>query len=68
VTSMLFAVISRRISRKTVQNLFGIEGFKLEDHIDKVVIVIVFLSILPMIFGTINRERKLTDTNWSAEM
>ena len=32
-----------------MQSWFGIPNFKLEDHIDKVVIVIVFLSILPII-------------------
>ena len=36
--------------------LFGIEGFKLEDHIDKVVIVVVFLSILPMIIELLKAE------------
>jgi membrane-associated protein len=32
-----------------MQSWFGIPNFKLEEHIDKVVIVVVFLSILPMI-------------------
>lgn len=32
-----------------VQNWFGIPNFKLEDHIEKVVIVVVFLSLLPPI-------------------
>lgn len=58
VTSMLFAgyflggVVERAL------------GIKLEDHIDKVVIVVVFLSILPIIFEYIKarRERKLEET------
>ena len=40
-----------------VRNVFGIEGFLLEDHIDKVVIVVVFLSILPIIFEFIKARR-----------
>ncbi len=70
VTSMLFSgYFLGGLVEKAVQNLFGIEGFKLEDHIDKVVIVIVFLSILPMIFEYLKsrRERKLTDTNLVSE-
>jgi membrane-associated protein len=41
-----------------VRNVFGIEGFLLEDHIDKVVIVVVFLSILPIIFEFIKARRE----------
>ena len=70
VTSMLFAgYFLGGLVEKAVQNLFGIEGFKLEDHIDKVVIVIVFLSILPMIieYWKVRRERKLADTNLVSE-
>ncbi len=70
VTSMLFAgYFLGGLVEKAVQNLFGIEGFKLEDHIDKVVIVIVFLSILPMIIEFIKarRERKLSETNLASE-
>jgi membrane-associated protein len=70
VTSMLFAgYFLGGLVETAVQNLFGIEGFKLEDHIDKVVIVIVFLSILPMIFEYLKsrRERKLTDVNLVSE-
>jgi membrane-associated protein len=70
VTSMLFAgYFLGGLVETMVQNLFGIEGFKLEDHIDKVVIVIVFLSILPMIFEYLKsrRERKLTDANLVSE-
>jgi len=44
VTSMLFAGY---FLGGVVENAFGI---KLEDHIDKVVIVVVFLSILPIIY------------------
>lgn len=58
VTSMLFAgyflggVVERAL------------GIKLEDHIDKVVIVVVFLSILPIIWEYIKarRENKLAET------
>jgi membrane-associated protein len=70
VTSMLFAgYFLGGLVETAVQNLFGIEGFKLEDHIDKVVIVIVFLSILPMIFEYLKsrRERKLTNANLVSE-
>jgi len=44
-----------------VESAFGI---KLEDHIDKVVIVVVFLSILPIIYEYIKarREGKLEET------
>jgi len=31
-------------------NVFG-EGFKIEQHVDKVVLVIVFLSVLPVVYG-----------------
>ncbi len=41
-----------------MRNVFGIEGFLLEDHIDKVVIVVVFLSILPIIFEFIKARRE----------
>lgn len=43
-----------------VRSVFGIEGFLLEEHIDKVVLVVVFLSILPIIIEFIKarRERK----------
>lgn len=37
------------IVEQIMQNWFGIAGFKLEDHIDKIVIIVVFLSILPII-------------------
>lgn len=51
VTSMLCAgYFLGGLVEQAVQNWFGIPNFKLEDHIDKVVIVIVFLSILPIIY------------------
>lgn len=37
------------VVEQIMQSWFGIPNFKLEDHIDKLVIVVVFLSILPMI-------------------
>ncbi|MGD9628804.1 MAG: VTT domain-containing protein [Pyrinomonadaceae bacterium] len=61
VTSMLFAgYFLGGLVEQFVRNIFGVEGFLLEDHIDKVVIVVVFLSILPIIFEYIRsrRERK----------
>jgi membrane-associated protein len=70
VTSMLLAgYFLGGLVEKTVQNLFGIEGFKLEDHIDKVVIVIVLLSILPIIIEYLKarREKKLAETNLVSE-
>lgn len=47
-----------------MQKWFGIEGFKLENHIDKVVIVVVLLSIIPIIFEYLKarKERKLEET------
>lgn len=58
VTSMLFAGY---FLGGVVESAFGI---KLEDHIDKVVIVVVFLSILPIIFEYLKsrREAKLAQT------
>ncbi|MCW5960093.1 MAG: VTT domain-containing protein [Pyrinomonadaceae bacterium] len=51
VTSMLLAgYYLGGVVEIIVQNWFGVANFKLEDHIDKVVIVVVFLSILPMIY------------------
>ncbi|MGD9561637.1 MAG: VTT domain-containing protein [Pyrinomonadaceae bacterium] len=41
-----------------MRNVFGIEGFLLEDHIDKVVIVVVFLSILPIIIEFVRARRE----------
>jgi len=58
VTSMLFAGY---FLGGVVENALGI---KLDEHIDKVVIVVVFLSILPIIFEywKARREKKLTET------
>ena len=52
-----------------VRNVFGVEGFLLEEHIDKVVIVVVFLSLLPIIFEFIKarRENKLEAAAAAAE-
>lgn len=70
VTSMLCAgYFLGGLVEQMMQSWFGIEGFKLEDHIDKVVIVIVFLSILPMIIEYMKsrREKKLAETNLVSE-
>lgn len=59
VTSMLFAgYFLGGLVEQFVRSVFGIEGFLLEDHIDKVVIVVVFLSILPIIFEYIKARRE----------
>lgn len=59
VTSMLFAgYFLGGLVERFVRNVFGVEGFLLEEHIDKVVIVIVFLSILPIIFEFIKARRE----------
>jgi len=66
VTSMLFAgYFLGGLVEQFVRSVFGIEGFLLEDHIDKVVIVVVFLSILPIIFEYLKarRERKREASN-----
>ena len=62
VTSMLFAgYFLGGLVEQFVRSVFGVEGFLLEDHIDKVVIVVVFLSILPIIFEYVKsrREKKI---------
>jgi len=61
VTSMLLAgYFLGGVVEQLAQNLFGVTNFKLEDHIDKVVIIVVLLSILPMIieYWKARRERK----------
>ncbi|HLL99656.1 MAG TPA: VTT domain-containing protein [Pyrinomonadaceae bacterium] len=61
VTSMLLAgYFLGGLVEQMMQSWFGISNFKLEDHIDKVVIVVVFLSILPMIieYLKVRREKK----------
>jgi membrane-associated protein len=60
VVSMLLAgYFLGGLVEQMVQRVFGIEGFKLEDHIDKVVIVVVFLSILPIIYEFIKSRREI---------
>lgn len=59
VVSMLLAgYFLGGVVESAVRNIFGVEGFLLEDHIDKVVIVVVFLSILPIIFEFIKARRE----------
>jgi membrane-associated protein len=59
VTSMLLAgYFLGGVVEQIMQSWFGIPNFKLEDHIDKVVIVVVFLSILPMIVEFIKARRE----------
>lgn len=59
VTSMLFAgYFLGGLVEQFVRSVFGVEGFKLEEHIDKVVIVVVFLSILPIIWEYIKARRE----------
>lgn len=70
VTSMLFAgYFLGGLVEQAVRSVFGVEGFLLEDHIDKVVIVVVFLSLLPIIFEFLKarRERKATAGAEAAE-
>lgn len=50
VTSMLLAgYFLGGVVEQIMQSWFGVPNFKLEEHIDKVVIVVVFLSVLPII-------------------
>ena len=66
VTSMLLTgYFLGGVVEQLMRNVFGIEGFKLEDHIDKVVIVIVFLSILPMIIEYVKARRENKAANAS---
>jgi len=66
VTSMLLTgYLLGGVVEQLMRNVFGIEGFKLEDHIDKVVIVIVFLSILPMIIEYVKARRENKAANAS---
>lgn len=59
VVSMLLAgYFLGGLVQQFVRNVFGIEGFLLEDHIDKVVIVVVFLSLLPIIFEFLKARRE----------
>ncbi len=41
-----------------MRNVFGIEGFLLEEHIDKVVIVVVLLSIMPILIEFVKARRE----------
>lgn len=59
ITSMLLAgYFLGGLVEQFMRNVFGIEGFLLEDHIDKVVIVVVFISILPIIFEFVKARRQ----------
>jgi membrane-associated protein len=59
VVSMLLAgYFLGGLVEQLVRNVFGVEGFLLEDHIDKVVIVVVFLSILPIIYEYLKARRE----------
>ena len=62
VMSMLLAgYFLGSLVERLVRSVFGIENFLLEDHIDKVVVVIVFLSVLPIIYEFYKgwREKKI---------
>lgn len=66
VVSMLLAgYFLGGLVEQFMRNVFGIENFLLEDHIDKVIIIIVFLSILPIIYEYLKsrREKKLSAAN-----
>lgn len=70
VTSMLLTgYFLGSLVETFMRNVFGIENFLLEDHIDKVVIVIVLLSILPIIYEYIKarREKKVLGSSVSTE-
>jgi membrane-associated protein len=70
VTSMLLAgYFLGGLVEQFMRNVFGVENFLLEDHIDKVVIIVVLLSILPIIYEYIKarREKKLSAANMAAE-
>ncbi|MGI8410293.1 MAG: DedA family protein [Pyrinomonadaceae bacterium] len=59
VTSMLLAgYFLGGLVEQFVRNVFGVENFLLEDHIDKGVIVVVLLSILPIIFEYLKARRE----------
>lgn len=62
VTSMLFAgYFLGGLVEQFVRSVFGIEGFLIEEHIDKVVIVVVILSILPIIYEFWKSKRKIDE-------
>lgn len=57
VVSMLLAgYFLGGLVERLVRDVFGVEGFLLEEHIDKVVIVVVFLSILPIIYEWVKHK------------
>src|SRR5687768_28260 len=58
VVSMLLAgYFLGGLVEQFVRNVFGVEGFLLEDHIDKVVIVVVALSLLPIVIEFLKARR-----------
>ncbi len=62
VTSILFAgYFLGGLVEQFVRNVFGVENFLLQDHIDKVVIVVVFLSILPIIIEWLRNRKTSND-------
>lgn len=54
------------VVEQMAQSWFGVPDFKLEDHIDKVVIVVVLLSILPIIIEYIKARREGAQSNAKA--
>lgn len=58
VSSMLLAgyFLGDAVER-VMRDVFGVENFKLEDNIDKVIIVVVLLSILPIVFEYLKSRR-----------
>lgn len=70
VVSMLLAgYFLGGLVEQFARSVFGVENFLLEDHIDKVVIIVVLLSILPIIFEYLKarRERKIVAAAPAAE-
>ena len=66
VVSMLLAgYFLGGLVEQFARSVFGVENFLLEDHIDKVVIIVVLLSILPIVYEYIKarREKKLEMVN-----
>lgn len=69
VMSMLLAgYFLGGLVEQLVRNVFGVEGFLLEDHIDKVVIVVVFLSILPIIYEYLKARREKKEETAAEEL
>ena len=70
ISSMVFAgYFLGGIIEQLMQKWFGVEGFKLENHIDKVVIVVVLLSVIPIIIEYLKarRERKSVEIDVISE-